>query len=97
MTETSVTIPIIEKEQIESLHFPPEEVLLDKKKTEERKIEATKAMRLGNMFKSKVKIIFEDSGGIKMVETTIWAVTERYLILKKEIAIPLYRVHSVVM
>lgn len=97
MIEPSVAIPTIEKEKIEGLHFPPEEVLLGKEKIVERKSELTKAMRLGTMFKDKVKIIFEDTEGMKTVETAIWGVTEKNVILKKGIVIPLHRVHQLAM
>ena len=87
----------IDKEEIERLNFPEQEVLFNKDEIEERRSQAEKAMRLGNMFHTRVKIVFEDSKGMKMVETTIWGVSDRNLVLKKAILLPLHRVHKLVM
>ncbi|HXB11750.1 MAG TPA: hypothetical protein VNZ45_07175, partial [Bacteroidia bacterium] len=62
---------------------------------EERRSEIEKAIRLGNMFKGKVKIVFEDSEGMKMVETTVWSLTDKNVLLKNGIPLPIHRVHSI--
>lgn len=90
------TIVAIGKEAIEKLNFPEQEVLLTQEQINSRLYEAERATKLGNYFKDKVKIIFEDSEGMKMVETTVWGVTDRKLILKRGIALPLYRVHDII-
>lgn len=43
-----------------------------------------------------MKVIFEDAEGIKMVETTVWGVTDKRLLLKRGIMIPLNRVHEII-
>src|ERR1700677_4615415 len=84
-------IPTIEKELLQTIHFPKGEVLSDTGMIEHRNCEAQRAMKLGNYFKDKVKIVFEDVEGIKIVETTVWGVTEGYLMLKRGMMIPLHR------
>ncbi|HSY76150.1 MAG TPA: hypothetical protein VK890_04795, partial [Bacteroidia bacterium] len=83
-------------ETIEKLNFPEQEVLLSQEEINHRQYEAERAMKLGNYFKDKVKIIFEDSEGMKMVETTIWGVIDRRLLLKRGLILPLYRVHEII-
>jgi len=60
-----------------------------------RQVDIIQAMRLGNIERYKVKIIFEDTESIKMVKTTIWAVTERRIVLKRGVVIPVHRIHSI--
>jgi len=54
-----------------------------------------KATRLGNVLRNKVKIVFEDALGIKAVETTVWATTERNIALKGGTIIPIHRILEV--
>ncbi len=89
------TITAIEKELIEKTHFPTGEVLNSPEQIKQRLSQAKNASTLGNSFKHKVKIIFEDEEGKKMVETTIWGVTEKYLLLKRGMSLPLCRVHQI--
>lgn len=89
------TITSIEKELIETAHFPAKEVLIGIEQISQRLAIAKKASALGNTLKYKVRIIFEDSEGKKMVETTIWGVTEKYLLLKRGMSLPLHRVHEI--
>jgi len=86
---------LIEKEDISNFTFPKSEVLHDDELIANRKINILKGMKLGNSFKNKVQIFFEDSESLKKVETTIWGVTEKYLILKKNMLIPIRRIHSI--
>jgi len=88
-----VSIP---KEQITSLHFPKSDVLWSADEIAQRKYDAQKGLLLGNDFKIKVRIIFEDAESTKQVETTIWGLTEEHLILKKGVVIPLHRIHSII-
>lgn len=90
------TITLVEKETIANMHFPEQEVLFSNEEINGRQYEAERAMKLGNYFKDKVKIIFEDTEGLKMVETTIWGVLDKRLVLKRGLMLPLYRVHEIV-
>ena len=86
---------VVEKESISLLTFPPSDVLLTDKERVERRKRINRAMKLGNTRKSKVRIMFEDTEGIKTVETTIWGVTEKNVILKQTTLIPIRRVHQI--
>jgi uncharacterized protein (UPF0248 family) len=83
---------LVEKELIDSLHFPKGDVLFSKEEQLIRAASLDRAMRLGNVSHSKLNIYFEDVEGAKVVCTTIWGVTERYIILKKNITIPIHRI-----
>jgi len=85
----------IEKEMIENLRFPSSEVLTDPSKIKERTSELERALSLGNLEHSKIKIYFEDDNTCKIVETTVWAVTDKRVILKQGVGIPINRIHSV--
>lgn len=96
MEITSTPFTIVEKELIEKMHFPQQEVLTDLDLIKDRNLDAQKAMKLGNSFKDKIKIVFEDHEGVKMVVTTIWGVTEKYVMLKRGMTIPLHRIHQII-
>jgi uncharacterized protein (UPF0248 family) len=85
----------IEKEEVENLKFPSMEVLNDAEKITERRSELDRALTLGNMEHSKIRIYFEDDTSCKVVETTVWGVTDKRVILKQGVVIPIHRVHSV--
>ena len=86
---------IVAKEEISNLKFPKEEVLMDAEKQKEIKTSIEKAMKLGNSYKGKVRIVFEDSECVKSVETTIWGFTDKNVLLKKTTLIPIRRVHEI--
>lgn len=84
-----------EKEAIEGLSFPSEEVLLTAAERQELARQLDKASSLGNLDKHKVHIKFEDATGIKTIHTTIWAVTEKTILLKAGRSIPRHRIHAI--
>lgn len=94
---TNTTKPVkVEKEAISGLQFPDSEVL---KSTDDIKIRSAaleRAMKLGNIEHNKIKIIFEDSEGVKQVETTVWGVTDKRVILKQGVVIPINRIYEVI-
>lgn len=85
----------IEKEEVENLKFPSTDVLNDIEKIGERRSELGRALTLGNMEHTKIRIYFEDDSSCKVVETTVWGVTDKRVILKQGVVIPIHRVHSV--
>ncbi len=85
-------IPTVEKEVIKSLHFPSDDVLFSKQDRDIRTNDLKNAIALGNLEHQKVKIIFQDIEGLKQVETTIWGVTDREVILKQGAIIPISRI-----
>lgn len=84
----------IEKEKIQSLQFPKADVLEDNEAIYQRVSELNRALSLGNLEHSKTKIFFEDSQSKKVVETTVWGVTDKMVILKKGSSIPINRIYK---
>lgn len=90
-------IPTIQKELIDGIHFPKQEVLKNPEHIKQRRDQAKKAMMLGNgPTNNKVKIVFEDGECKKQVETTVWGVTDRYILLKSGMSLPIHRVHEII-
>jgi len=84
----------IEKELISELKFPAAEVLTESERKLERQSQLQRALSLGNLEHSKIKIYFEDDTSRKVVETTVWGVTDQRVILKKGVMIPINRIHA---
>jgi outer membrane protease len=82
----------IEKEAIADLHFPVGEILQDEQAILDRTNAVKRAISLGNLEHSKVKIYFADNSGEKVVHTTIWAVTDTAIVLKQNVIIPIERI-----
>jgi len=82
----------IEKEEVSSLHFPKEDVLEDVDLKKLRKAAVDRAISMGNLEHYKVKIYFSDDAGEKVVNTTIWAVTDVAIVLKQHVLIPIHRI-----
>ncbi len=91
----TATFETIAKEKIETLKFPNDEVLKDKDLIKEREFELNRALALGNLEHTKIKIYFEDDKSRKLVETTVWGVTDKRVILKKGVVIPINRVNKI--
>ncbi len=85
----------IEKENISGLKFPENDVLSTKEEMKIRTANLDKALKLGNLEHGKIRIIFEDSEGLKQVDTTVWGVTDKRVILKKGAVVPIHRIHEV--
>jgi hypothetical protein len=89
--------PIIKKENIAKLSFPFSDVLssMDEKHLRLEKLKA--AMILGNGFKHKVKIVFRDVNLQQAVETTLWFVSEKHIILKSGVVMPIGCIEDVIL
>ncbi|KIA84065.1 hypothetical protein [Flavobacterium sp. AED] len=85
---------IIEKEDIASLKFPTTDVLDDDNEIKTRISDINRALSLGNLEHSKIKIFFEDNESKKIVDTTVWAVTDKNVILKQGVMIPIHRIYK---
>lgn len=83
------------KEEIKFLHFPKDDVLFVSEDQKNRTNSLNSAISLGNLNHQKVKITFQDVEGTKQVETTIWGVTDRDVILKQGTTIPIHRIVNV--
>jgi hypothetical protein len=89
------TFDAIEKEQIGTLKFLSNDVLNDAQLINERNSDLSRALSLGNLEHTKIKIYFEDNQSRKLVETTVWGVTDKRVILKQGVVIPINRVHKI--
>ena len=86
---------VIPKESVNEYTFIKIEVLVSINDIRQRKIDLNRALILGNAYRRKVKLIFETTKGLCQVETTMWAVTEKNVILKGGKIIPIIAVHKV--
>lgn len=87
---------LVEKEAVQNLKFPAEEVLTLDKDVKARARKIHRATSLGNLEKHKVTIVFEDADNLKKISTTIWAQTEKKIVLKGGMSIPVHRIWDVV-
>ena len=85
----------IEKEEVAFLRFPNKEVLADNTLIKQRDSDLKRALSLGNLEHSKIKIYFEDDTSPKYIETTVWGVTDKRVILKQNMVIPINRIHKI--
>ena len=85
---------IIDKEDIAFLKFPKTDVLDDVDEIKTRISDINRALSLGNLEHSKIKIFFEDTESKKIVNTTVWAVTDKNIILKQGVMIPIHRIYK---
>ena len=85
---------IIDKEDIALLKFPATDVLEDDNEIKTRLGEINRALALGNLEHSKIQIFFEDSESKYKVDTTVWAVTDKNVVLKQGVRIPISRIYK---
>ena len=85
----------IEKECIAFLKFPDNDVLKSADEIKIRNANLDRALKLGNLEHNKIRIVFEEDEAVKQVETTVWGVTDKRVILKKGVLIPIHRIHEI--
>lgn len=90
-----ITFEEIEKEKISELKFPNEDVLKDESARKQRWEDLERATTLGNLDKIKFKIYFADDKKHRYTETTIWGLTDKRIILKQGIMIPVCRIYGI--
>jgi len=90
------SIDFIEKENIEHLDFPQEDVLTNREQKKIRELELKKSMSLGNQYKQKVKIFFKDKNRNLYTETTVWQADQKYISLKGGVSLPVRSVYQVI-
>ncbi|MCX7728995.1 MAG: hypothetical protein N2203_05950 [Bacteroidia bacterium] len=96
MEETKkIVFEMIEKEKIADLKFPDEDVIKDEEMRKQRLRDLERATTLGNLDKIKFKIYFADDKSHKYTETTIWGLTDKRVILKQGIMIPISRIFEI--
>lgn len=85
-------VVLIDTEEIVLLHFPKEDVLFSKDEQASRQLQVEKIAEDEHLKMSTFRILFQDIEGLKAVQTGIWALTQKEVILKKGITIPLQRI-----
>jgi uncharacterized protein (UPF0248 family) len=86
---------LIDKEVVSELRFPEPDVLFNPSARTKRQSDIDKAVYLGNTEHAKVRILFHDIAGLKQIETTIWGATDKRIILKSGMVIPIHRIQEV--
>lgn len=86
----------IEKEEIAKLHFSSGDVLASEDQKKYRELALQNAVKLGNTEKQKCRIVFHSVEGDGFVETTVWAVTDKYICLKGGLALLIASVLDVI-
>ena len=89
------TICLISKEDLPSYEIAKGDAIINPVERIARRSDLERAMKLGNIEHQKVKIVFESTEGTMAVETTVWEVTQNYVILKSNMALPIRCVHRV--
>lgn len=82
---------LVDKTSISTFTFPEDSIHNSEIETKNLMIKLKVAASLGAM-KKKCKIFFEDSIELKVVETTVWSISEENVMLKAGISIPLKRI-----
>lgn len=80
---------IIERDSLKDLRFTHVDVLNDSQSISNRNRNLQMGMTLGNLYKSKVQIVFKTLQGLHSVDTTIWATTDKNVVLKGGTFIPI--------
>ncbi|MCG8308131.1 MAG: hypothetical protein MI975_12120 [Cytophagales bacterium] len=81
---------------ISSIRFKKDDVLTSMQDKNDRLRKLISAMKLGNIHKQKVKIHFVDvNDQLLEIKAKVWSVTEKYVILRNSIAIPISSVRDV--
>jgi hypothetical protein len=93
---TMKTIERIDKERVRDLRFARKEVLDAPEAKKFRMADLQRALTLGNLLQSKVRITFENrEGNLYSVDTTVWAVGDQFVTLKGGIHIPIGSIHEI--
>lgn len=79
----------IEKDQLKECAFEKPLAGYEDYELRERNRRLYLAMLMGNNFQSKVKIVFNTTDGYREITTTVWATTEKYILLQGGSFIPI--------
>ncbi|TAH42611.1 MAG: hypothetical protein EYC69_05080 [Bacteroidetes bacterium] len=82
----------VQKEDIPGLKFRNISAEKDANFHSNLRSDLHRALLLGNASHQKVKIIFETSEGRMVTDTTVWNLTENYIILKGNVDIPIHSI-----
>ncbi len=87
---------VVPEDILKSTNFVADEVHEDKDRRSIRSHNLRKALKLGNLYKRKVKIHYKTiEGVIEKIETSVWAVGDKFVSLKKGNTIPIHSIDHV--
>ncbi|TVR81432.1 MAG: hypothetical protein EA412_03025 [Chitinophagaceae bacterium] len=86
---------VIDREDIKNYRFFTTDVIDKIEDRQSRYKDLYKALILGNTRKGKVKIFFKTTEGNRYVETTVWGLTEGFVLLKRDTFIPVASIYEV--
>lgn len=89
-----MTAELIQKEQLSNIQFVDSDVISAAERSK-LMLKLKRSETLGNSFKNKCKIFFNDVTGRKVVETTIWMVSNEYINLKGGMTIPVSSIFDI--
>lgn len=84
-----------EKRRSKVLTFPKENILEQGIKQVNRSLELKRDFFLDNSGRDTVKIFFTDHTGLREIETTCWTLTNKAIVLRQAITIPLAKIVAV--
>lgn len=85
-----------DQSHVANIQFKKEDVLTSIQEKKERLKTLIAAMKLGNNHKQKVRIHFMNINDQLMeIKAKVWSVTEKYVILRNSIAIPISSIREV--
>lgn len=85
----------VAEKQTKVLKFPQVNILEEGIEQVNRSLELKRGFFVENLTKEEVKIFFTDSTGLKEVAATHWALTDKAIVLKQSIVIPLAKIVAV--
>ncbi len=87
----------LDKQYIDRVQFTGREVLKNADEIARRNSDLQKALKLGNLHKSHVRLVIRDLFTRDLtVKVTVWAVTENYVILKGNSLVPINSITKVI-
>jgi len=90
------TVERINKESIKDLKFTLNDVLEAPEAKKLRAADLHRALILGNLLQNKVQIVFQDkSEKLYEVDTTVWAVGDKFITLKGGVHLPINAIHGI--
>jgi hypothetical protein len=85
----------VQKENISELKFVSVNDPSDPASAAQLRSDLSRAILLGNADHQKVKIIFETTEGPMFTDTTVWNLTENYIILKGNVDVPIRAIRRI--
>jgi uncharacterized protein (UPF0248 family) len=95
-TTTKLPITKLPKEQLNAVKFYKYEVLFNKEQRQQRLQKLQRALILGNIEHVPVMITFQtEDEKLQQVEATVWSVSDKFVLLKGGLYIPIHAITDV--